>query len=727
MSNGIGITNEIREAAADFEKRFFCEKHGAVDLDLGFTPEISEEKLSAYFLGLIGIDSERYNCVFDAFGYFGLIKCYRNLDDLGDAYCTLGFRILDRESGDCTDKESVRLHLTKVLGIGEWSGICPADEENFAPISAGREEIVKNALSYRFERKVEKTELQKLSHLPGDKGVFYFVRDGKAVTTIIRPTLSSEKELKACDKLREKIFELTGRLVRIVGDYSHDITGSPVLFSNTIYFDHSILGTAITPEYVIHLSDCALSLVGRSNGGTLDSVDRLIGGLVCENGGKDLYITSDLPGVYRRELPPTEHAFKKFTVSLYGCPYNREYHKTPKQRLEDEKTFNYLVDFGAMEVPFRQCSVSDPDEVRGNRQLFEKFLSKGITVRPYFGFHRFFEEFKEGKTEGIEDFVKRVVAAYGDCEAVSHWGFCDEPQGRVEDAFCGKVRELLKKYDPKKRPVYINLGPEASAEHRDSMLNFYDDVTDYCKLDYYCFDRYPYFTRNGIDGVYDDDYYYNLEINRAYAVDNGRDTGMIFAAIKVGGDPNEDRSDVNDDMMRWQSNLLLAYGYRYYEQYVYYYAHEYSILDKNNDPTHRWYRAQKANAYLALCGKELENTPVDMVWHLPNKDGGYSNGTAPYPGFRGLGKVGGCDAILSFLHDGTLIVTDKRVDENNGEFHSLTFEGLKADDGWFDPSCGKWKKISDCPGAEFDGKICTLAMPRACQYIFRAGRFASAE
>ena len=711
---------DAERKAAEFVEKNFCKKHGALDLVIGVSRDITEKKMSDIFLRLAGLDPAEYETVFRGSEISALRMNFTMINDRGELSASLRFRFFEKKSGEVTGEQCVPLFITKLFGRGGET-VCPFDTEAFEKLAdeKGREDAIKNCMVVPEAPAFVRPVLPKLTVPADDKAVFYFVRDGKAVTTIIRPASASKKEYAAAEALAAKIFDLSGVLVRVRADDDPEITGSPFLFGDTLYHDPAIMGEATSYQYVIHRGECALSALGRTPRGHLRAIKTVTDSLVCGNCGRDVYLTADILGIHDSAVPPVRHAFERFTVSLYGCPYNQPEHSTPEGRLDDLKTFRDVVAFRTDEFPFTIRDVFDDHETEINRKLIKRYYEQGIKIRPYCALHTFEEEFLNngGHSDALDRYCKKLTEGYADLDAIAQWGFYDEPKEPMF-SFCRGVIETMEKYDPKKRPVYVNLDPTHEMGRGDS-IDFYDAVSDKIAPAYYCYDRYPFFVRDGVPGVYDDNYYRNLEINRDYGIEDSVDTGMIFAAIRVGGEPDDDRSDVDDDMMRWESHLLLAYGMRYYEQYVYYHVHDFSILTDGNEPTHRWYRAQRANAYLSRVGKMLDSLRLDAVFHLPDKDGSYSAGVTPYYGFRGLGAVGGCDAVLSFFEDGTLILTDKRSGEKDGGTHELTFENLKADDLWLEPLGGKWKPLSECPGARFDGTVCTLEMPRACQYIFR--------
>jgi hypothetical protein len=211
-------------------------------------------------------------------------------------------------------------------------------------------------------------------------------------------------------------------------------------------------------------------------------------------------------------------------------------------------------------------------------------------------------------------------------------------------------------------------------------------------------------------------FYSNFELQRAFAVDDGVDHGAILAAIKVGADPA--RSDITPHFMRWQTNLLAAYGCRYIEYYVYYHVHDYTILGENNAPTWRWDLCRETTKYLKSVFSLLDDHRLEAVFHLPKPDGTYDLDVIPYYGWRGLGDIAGCDAILSFYDEGILVVTDKRADEFDGGEHDLLIPGFTGTE-WYDPEQRKFISIGDCPAAEMTEEGFRLHLTPASQYIFR--------
>ena len=303
---------------------------------------------------------------------------------------------------------------------------------------------------------------------------------------------------------------------------------------------------------------------------------------------------------------------------------------------------------------------------------------------------------------------------FADMNGVEQWGFFDEPETEHFE-YCAFVKRCFEKYDPKHRPVYINLGPRA---HCHGVQSFYDRYSEIVRPDYYCLDRYPFFqTERGAE-MNEDYFYAHLELNRNNAIDDCVDAGIILTAIKVGADPLH--ADITQDFMDWQTNLAAAYGYRYLEQYVYYYVHDYCILGPGLVPTRRWHIAKKANDYLHTISPVLLEKRLDAVFHLPCVDGTYDIDTIPYHPYHGAGEVKGIDAVLSFFDDGTMIVTDKRCDEFHGGAHDVTLTGVTGEVEWFNPVSAGWEKIETCPAIVSSGEGgLTLNLARATQYIIK--------
>ena len=492
----------------------------------------------------------------------------------------------------------------------------------------------------------------------------------------------------------------------VTEDEAKDLTGNKVYVGRCFTTDLSGLGEANAYQYVIVRHGNTAVTLAHTYGGYRAAAEKIHACVRYSGDKKDAWLDEEAFGTFSRDLPPVRHAFPQFTISFYGSPYNR----APR---EDEKTFRVIVDFGTDEVPLN-ANWHDPEDTAKLRRLIERFYAEGITTRLYGAAHPGDCDPLEHpeKAEEYEQEIRGLVETFGDLEGISQWGYWDEPEAWHFN-LCSFARTCFRKYDPKKRPVYINLGPRA---HSFGVQTFYSEFSRLVHPDYYCFDRYPFFmTEKGAE-MTDLYFYSNFELQRAFAVDDGVDHGAILAGIKVGADPA--RSDITPHFMRWQTNLLAAYGCRYIEYYVYYHVHDYTILGENNEPTWRWDLCRETTGYLKSVFSLLDDHCLEAVFHLPKPDGTYDLDVIPYYGWRGLGNIAGCDAILSFYDEGILVVTDKRADVFDGGDHDLLIPGFAGTE-WFDPEQRKFIPICDCPAAEMTEEGFRLHLTLASQYIFR--------
>lgn len=420
--------------------------------------------------------------------------------------------------------------------------------------------------------------------------------------------------------------------------------------------------------------------------------------------GREAYLPGEAFRSFDRVMREVKHAFPKFTVSIFGEPGQEE----------DERVFRDLVEFGIDMMPLT-VDPGDPASVERIRGLIGKFYAEGITTRLYGRIRDLEDNFiKEGCQEPTESYVRRLTELFADMEGIAQWGFYDEP-GTEHFEYCAFVKRCFEKYDPKGRPVYVNLGPRGQCR---GVQTFYDRYAEIVRPDYYCVDRYPFFMTERGEEMNEEYFYAHLELNRNNAIDSCVDAGIILAAIRVGADPL--RADINQDFMDWQTNMAAAYGCRYLEQYVYYYVHDYCILGPGLVPTKRWHIAKKANDYLHIIAPVLLEKRLDAVFHLPRADGAYDIDTIPYYPYHGAGEAEGIDAVLSFFEDGMIVVTDKRCDDFRGGAHEVTLTGVTGETEWFNPGTASWEGIGSCPAAVSSGRGgLTLKLERATQYIIR--------
>ena len=556
---------------------------------------------------------------------------------------------------------------------------------------------------------------------------FYLTKDGKTAALVVSAA-APDKLLEAVRAFRDRLAEESGIRLPITTDRvgGADISGPVIFFGPTVFNETDVLGDATDYEYYIGLNGgdpSELVIAGRTPGGSVDAVNAAAAALVCE--GENVLIPASALGISSRGLAEVDHAFKKFTISFYGCPFDESFNNPPEKRLADEKTFNDVVAFGTNEMPLPPTK-----NVELDRQFINKLAAAGVTVRLTIRPASYNFQFELGAgdytlRERIDADVKAVMEKYGDLEAITQWGLCDEPS-RHEYEYLRLVKEAVHKYDPYDRPVYINLGCFQNARFPESD-NIYSQYIDWVDPDYLCYDRYPFFYVDGKATMTDNDYYLSLEYNRDYSLDNSIDCGEIVSAMKVGGNPESDRADITEEHLNWETNLMFAYGCNYIEYYVYDYRHGYTILGPDNEPRWRWYLIKDRNVYMRRMGDLLYGQSLDAVFHLPGADGEYDTNVTPYYPYCGAGEVLGEDAILSFFNThaadgGMLLITDKHCDDAHGGDHDITLTGFGEGAEWFDFSeggAGEWKDISTLDRASVSDEGLTLTLTRSSQYLIR--------
>ena len=549
---------------------------------------------------------------------------------------------------------------------------------------------------------------------------FYFVKNGEAACTIVysdKPfppeiyeevsapepvTDIPERQYTAVCALVNRIRTATGVELPLCAEKAAGEGGARAYLGKVGCSESSWLGETHAAQYVLTRKDGNLFTMAWTPGGYLDAIRKTADRLVISEDGREVYFPGEAFRSYDRVMKEVKHAFPKFTVSIFGEPGQEE----------DDRVFHDLVEFGIDMMPLT-VDPEDAASVERTRKLIEKFYAEGITTRLYSRIRDLADSYiKEGNHGPTENYVRHLTELFADMEGIAQWGFYDEPETEQFE-YCGFVKRCFEKYDPKVRPVYINLGPRA---HCRGVQTFYDRYREIVQPDYFCLDRYPFFmTERGAE-MNEDYFYSHLELNRNNAIDGCVDAGIILAAIRVGADPL--RADITQNFMDWQTNLTAAYGCRYLEQYVYYYVHDYCILGPGLVPTNRWNIAKKANDYLHVISPVLLEKRLDTVFHLPRADGGYDIDTIPYYPYHGAGAVEGIDAVLTFFEDGTIIVTDKRCDDFRGGAHEVTLTGVTGEVQWFNPVTAAWEEIGSCPAAISSGAGgLTLRLERATQYI----------
>lgn len=556
----------------------------------------------------------------------------------------------------------------------------------------------------------------------------YVIKDGKSCITFVYAEKATDRLKNGFKEIQDYLQEKSGVYVQCKTDAQlSKIPNEKFFVGNTTKSNISLLNNDVTwYDCLLTQTSDGIVAMAYTQGGVLNAMEYFKNSLIFANNNKDVYVMPDVFKLYERNnIPEMEHAFKEFTISGYGTP-TFSAADPDKWNEQDWKTYQSIIDFGVTNISIDGWTgIPANSSVEDTRKFIEKFYEAGITTRYYFSWNlemrdKYVDDGKNYSDHGtyveLENNIKDVIKNYGDMEAITEWGFWDEPEGHNSYLFCRLVLDLFDQYDPiADRRVYINMGPMA---HYDDYLNAYDDLALTADPDYYCYDRYPFFyNEDGQPQMTDTYWYANLELNRDYALDFGKDTGIIVGAIVVGNDPR--RSEMTQEYMTWQVNTMLAYHHRYLEHFVFYSGHGHGLYTNENDPTFRWYFAQNANKYAMTVGTMLLDKRLDAVFHLQNADGTYSPQTVTYSGFRNAGDVTGCDAFLSFFDDGTLIITDKRSAPADGGDHDITLSGLKGDIEWFNADTNAWEDISSCSAATVSENGLTLTLKMATQYIVR--------
>jgi len=564
---------------------------------------------------------------------------------------------------------------------------------------------------------------------------YYLIKDGKPLVTFVRADEETEMIKDAIRSFQNMILDRCDITIPDRSDAQLSKVKTPkIVIGKTKISSYDRLGESTPYDMLIELDGSDIYAFGYTQGASLDAWQHIVDNVVIMNDCKNVYIKPDAFGFHERPLREYQSTWDEFTISGYGAPTFSTY--DPDLWTEkDQEVFQSIIDFGIDEIPVWMFDYRNDKNFSREviKKYIEKFNSVGIKSRVYAFDAGRYMECDDGKTKDyaeLEACIKDVVETFGDIEGVAVWGFYDEPSTVDSFLYCADVMELFAKYDPQKRPVYINMEPMVGSVFFSRPLDMYNDLLEIVDPDFYCFDRYPFWrvdengvaTPDGTPKMTDEYWYANLEYNRNYGIDASRDTGIIIACIIVGGEAGrlEGRADITQEFMNWQVNLSLAYGYKYIEQFVFYTGHDYGLYTKDNEKTERWYIAKNANDYANVVGTMLFDKKLDMVFHLANEDGSYSHEILPYKPFRNAGEVIGCDAVLSFYEDGTIIITDKRCCESDGGDHDVTLSGLNGGVEWFNVANNAWEDISTCEGATVDENGLTLTLTRASQFIVRA-------
>lgn len=551
----------------------------------------------------------------------------------------------------------------------------------------------------------------------------YVVKNGESCITFVYSQDATDRLKEGFQDIQNYIHEKSNVSVWSKSDSQlSKVQNEKFFVGNTKKTDTSLMGNNATwYDCLLTQTDDGIVAMAYTQGGILDAMEYFKNSLIFANDNKDIYFMPDVLKLYEREnIHDVDHAFEQFTISGYGIP---TFHNINPEKWDDHDKYTYqtILDFGLDHVCVNQYGMSK-GSVEDTRAFINKFYEDGITTRFYFewdsqwqdDYIKYGEEeyVALGKHTDLENAIKQAIADFGDMEAVTEWGFYDEPHYSDQKKFCGFVMRLFDANDTNSnRRVYINMDPSSD-------LNYFDDMLKYVNPDYYCYDRYPFFfNEEGQPQVTDQYWYANLELNRNIAIDAKKDTGIIIGSILVGNDHN--RSDITQEYMNWQVNCLLAYNTKYVEHFVFWASHEGCLYVENNERTFRWYIAQNANKYLRVVGDMLFDKTLDAVFHLQNADGSYSPQTNAYLGYRNLGTISGCDAFLSFFDDGTIILTDKRSAPADGGEHDVTISGLKDNIEWFNANNNSWEDISTCDYAKIDENGLTFTLQTSTQYIIR--------
>lgn len=553
----------------------------------------------------------------------------------------------------------------------------------------------------------------------------YVVKEGSPCITFVYSDDTTDRVKSAYQDIQQCLREKCNVNISSKSDTQlSKVTNENFFVGTTKKTNISVLSEFDATWYdcLLTQTDDGLLAIAYTNGGIINALEHFKESLIFTSDNKNVYFMPETLKLYERDdVSEVTHAFDEFTISGYGSP-KFSAADPDKWNEQDWKTYQSMIDFGVTHLSIDGWNgIPNDSSVEDTRKYIEKLYEAGITTRYYFSWNIQWQEdyikygeekfIKYGKNKDLENAIKQAIANYGDMEAVTEWGFYDEPHFTDEKKFCGYVMRLFDEYDTSGRRVYINMDPSND-------VGYFEQMIEYVDPDYFCYDRYPFFYNDDGEPQMTDTYWYaNLELNRDYALDAGKDAGIIIGSIVVGCDPR--RSEVTQEYMNWQVNTMLAYHFRYLEHFVFYSGHGCGLYTNENDPTFRWYYAQNVNKYAMTVGTMLLDKRLDAVFHLQNADGSYSPQTVAYQGFKDIGDVIGCDAFLSFFDDGTIIITDKRSAPADGSAHDVTISGLNGVLEWFNADNNAWEDISTCTAAAVDENGLTLTLEMATQYIVR--------
>ena len=547
------------------------------------------------------------------------------------------------------------------------------------------------------------------------------ISGGESEYTIVRLDTYGEREIGYIEKLRAAIEEVTGVKLSYEDGYvkegSEDTTGKKQLivgFCDALEPTDYLSGTGLYEYSVTTVGDRIVMsawcdwLVG-------DAVDCFIS-VVREN-GKEGELVIDRPAIFGKEADPenfepsARNEKGKFVLTYYLGP-------SAEEICENEKI---LADMAALGITRLELDGSDPAAIRKACEMAAGYgLDVALFLRGRIGWSYCYRSEEAGDMatqEEVDAVVKGIVDDFGDIENLVQWYLCDEPVVANYEAI-RMVTDAFRRFDPE-RPALVNLLPALSGEG-DYNLSVSDHYLDYVAgtyekagADFVTYDRYQFEDSGSGTAVYQDNQYMKNLLGFGYeAARHGADPGVIIQQYG-GGSP---RLIMDEEQFRWETNLVLAHGYKYIAYFTYGYYHGsddalHGVLDENNEPNDSYAELKAGIEKSVPFGKYLAGKQLSMVLHLNTGEKYAAPEFFPYGG------------LCSIETDGAAVIgcfEDENGNENGkNEFFLVNYEWQSGADAAvfvidteknggtaleaYDPFDGQWKPAEEVDGIALSG------------------------
>ena len=461
-------------------------------------------------------------------------------------------------------------------------------------------------------------------------------------------------------------------------------------------------------EYMIKSVGNNLIVTAKTEAALLYAVDELVA--MIEEMGKDGELMLDninINGMIPVEAAGTErNAYKDFVLTYYFGP-------DPAQCTDELVASIAEAGFTRMAIE----AVGTTEQIRDAVALAEKY---GMDVCMYL--HHELGSYNYSNStytqEEVDAKVQTILDRFGDLNAVVEWQIRDEPYVDDFEAL-GMIVDAFHRLDTNKtRAVLINLFPDRWGVLGTSCEDYLEQFVNICGADSISFDRYQFCYEPAV--LQGAGYLDNLYKVMNSGIQHNLPTTMIVLASG-----HWNYSIVQEEQLRWEANINLAYGCKavsYFTLKNLGYASE-DLANKNGgmytmdwEPTEQYYAVKNISKDVVPVGQELVDNSLLSVFTIKTD---YDSATPEYTSFRNIGEIGGSRGVIGCYDDGSFYLTNF-VFETGAEANVFTlndFNGSSIE--WFDPADSAWKAAENNPEITKTDDGYTVVLPSGDGVLLR--------